>query len=359
MSWAIDADGLRRDVRELVPPAWWCGAAIAGATALAAPGISAFLHVPLAAALLLAAGLAPLPLVGIGLGAVQGQRRTLMFAALYFAYAALRLIFVTAGLLVHPTTTVAMAGVAVGSFVTALLAWWVVRRPDTRRGVVLPRRRLWPEVGRTALALLAVLALANVDLLMARHRLPALSSDQYALGSLAARAVFWLLQFAAVAAYADLSSRRSWQHRRATLLAGLGVVVGLGLLGTAIAAAIPPTVIADSVGASYTSVTALLPLFAALGTALAATQYLLMAGVARGRSAAGGFIAAAAVLEAAALSALHQPTVSSIAVVAATVATVTAAVLLVLDLVRLSTRSHEPLVGGVVPGATHPDTHVQ
>ncbi len=363
MSWSDD-DGRRHSARALVVPAWWCGAGLMAVTVVAAPAIAAFLHVPILAVLLLAAGLAPLPLVGVGLGCVQGQRRTLVFASLYFAYAALRLLFVAAGLVLHPTTTVAMAGVALGALATALLAWRVVAAPAAAADPSLPERRLWLEVGRTALALLTVLALANVDLLMARHRLPPLASDRYALGSLAARAVFWLLQFAAVAAYADLSSRRAPRSRRTTLLAGLGVVVVLGAIGIALSAVVPTVVIATSVGASYAPVTAVLPLFTALGTALAATQYLLMGSVARGRSATGAVVAVGVFVEASALVLLRQPTVSAIAVVAAVVATLTAVLLLVLDLARLSgSGAPEPTaggsVGGVVPGASDAHAHLK
>ena len=298
----------------MLGPALRCGLAVGAVAAMLAIPIALFLHVPLVAALMLAAALVPLPVVGAALGAAQGERRHLHFVLLYLAFSASRLLFVIPALWLHPTTTFAMGGVALGSAATGVAASTMLRRGDAAAPEV--GQGLGREVLLTSLALLAVLALTSTDLLLARHRLPAADSDLYALGSLGARAVFWLLQFAGVAAYAELASHTSAARRQTTLMTGLGVVLMLGAVGTAIVAWLPEQVVTAMSRPEYAAAVPVLPLFAALGTLLAAAQYLLMAGVARGRQRGGAILATAAVTEAVVLWLVPTPTVARIALIA-------------------------------------------
>ena len=232
---------------------------------------------------------------------------------------------------VHPSTTSAMAAVAAASAATGALAVGMLRLRAAGAAPAHPTR-FAREVSVTSLSLRAVLVLASIDLLMARHRLPPVDSDLYALGSVGARAVFWLLQFAGVAAYAELASHGSAARRRSTLLSGLGVVLVLGAVGTAVAAVLPEQVVTTLLRPEYAGLVRFLPLFAALGTALAAVQYLVMAGIARGRGRGGVVIAAAVVAEAAMLLLLPDPGVGAFVTVAVMITAVTAVVLLVSDL---------------------------
>ena len=334
----------------MVGPALRCGCLVAAVAAVMAVPVASFLHLPLAAALLMAPALAPLPLVGAALGSAQGERRHRDFIVLYVAYSLTRLVFVVAALWALPTTTSAMAGLAVGSLATGALGWWILHRHGTGVTQVAPSR-FGRDVLFTSLALLSVLVLASTDLLVARHRLSAADSDLYALGSLAARAVFWLLQFAAVAAYADLASRAPAARRRATLLSGFALILVLGALGAAVAAVLPARVVTTMIGPQYAAVVALLPLFAVLGSALAAAQYLLMAGVARGRWRGGAVLAVAAAVEAAALLLMSGPTVARLAAMATLVTSLAVVVLLVSDLRLLTART--AAVAGPPRGLEH------
>jgi len=326
-------------------PSLRCGLLVGGGAGLLAWPTATFLHVPLAAALMMALALVPLPLVGAALGAAQGQRKHGEFVALYLAYSATRLLFVIPVLWLHPTTTAAMGGVAAGSFAAGGLGTWLLLRT---RAASQPAPRFGRDVLTTSLALLSVLALASTDLLLARHRLPAAASDLYALGSLGARAVFWLLQFAGVAAYAELASHASAAHRRRTLLSGFGVVVGLGLVGTGIAFVLPEQSVTTMLRPEYAPVVPLLPLFAALGTALAAAQYLVMAGVARGRERDGALLVGAAIVEALVLLFLPNPTVGRMVSIAAGITALAACGLLVTTLRQVDDAA--PLQDVELPG---------
>jgi hypothetical protein len=242
-----------------------------------------------------------------------------------------------------------MAGVALASLATGALAVRMLQ-PGERRaaGTVQVRDGFGRDVLLTSLALLAVLALASTDLLLARHRLPAATSDLYALGSLGARAVFWLLQFAGVAAYAELASHGPAARRRTTLLSGLGLVLALGLVGTAVAARMPARLVTTMLRPEYAAALPQLPIFAALGTALAAAQYLLMAGVARNRRGGGIVLATVALTEAVVLALVPAPTVGRIAVIALSLTTCAAIGLLVAALRAVEVE--HPDQGAALPG---------
>ena len=74
--------------------------------------------------------------------------------------------------------------------------------------------------------LFAFFALANADLLLARHYLPAETAGSYAVGSAIAKIAFWLPASVGLVAFPDLvdHQRRASTLRAAfTLLAGVGV----------------------------------------------------------------------------------------------------------------------------------------
>ncbi|MGZ6803906.1 MAG: polysaccharide biosynthesis protein [Nocardioidaceae bacterium] len=240
---------------------------------LAAPLVSAFLHVPLVTALWLALSLGPLAVAGAAQGVLQGRQRFGALAAVLLGVSALRVGGGVLGLALSPTTASGVAGTALGAVAAGLLAVAAVRSEATHSR---SPGAYGGELAAAANGVLALLVLAGADLLLARHVLGGDASGRYAAGSLVARGCFWLPQFVAVLAVPRLASGEAALVRRAAaLVAGFGVVEVVGALLT------PASVVRLVLGPAYGSLAHVLALFAALGSCLAVLQLLLYAAIAR------------------------------------------------------------------------------
>jgi O-antigen/teichoic acid export membrane protein len=268
------------------------GGALGLATLLLSPGVAAFLHLPsLGPCLWLAAALLPLPLLSAVQGMLQGREWFGVLAAVLLVAAAGRLAvglgLVEGGLGVEG----AMAATAVGSALAVLVA---VPRLRAQGGWERPRRPAgdgpwwWPRRGSEAAALggevvaaaagvLGLLLLANVDVLLARHYLPAEASGLYAAGAVLTKIAFWAPQFVVTLVFPRLvvaADRRRLLGRSAAVVAAVGAPL-------VVAAAVAPGLAARlSFGEAYLDVGPTLPLFAALGTGLALVQLVLFTGMA-------------------------------------------------------------------------------
>jgi O-antigen/teichoic acid export membrane protein len=124
---------------------------------------------------------------------------------------------------------------------------------------------------------LGLLLLANVDVLLARHFLPAEASGLYAAGAVLTKIAFWAPQFVVTLVFPRLvtaADRRRLLGRSAAVVAAVGVPL-------VVAAAVAPQLAARlSFGEAYLDVGPTLPLFAALGTGLALVQLVLFTGMA-------------------------------------------------------------------------------
>jgi O-antigen/teichoic acid export membrane protein len=253
-----------------------------------APLAAAFLHLgSLTPALWLAANVLPLPLVSALQGMLQGVQRFGALAATLLLNAAVRLAvgvaLVAAGHGVEGALAASVAGSALATLPPLLLLRPVLAAaPGGRRR---PWREaaggaLGREVGAAALAFLGLLLLTNVDLLLARHYLAPRASGLYAAGAVVAKIAYWAPQFVATIVFPRLATasaeRRRLLARAAAVVAALG-----GALLIAVAAA-PGLAVALPFGDGYRGVGPDLPLFAALGTALALAQLLLFSGIAAG-----------------------------------------------------------------------------
>jgi O-antigen/teichoic acid export membrane protein len=259
-----------------------------GLLALAAsPAVAAFLHLPsLGPCLWLAAALLPLPLLSAVQGMLQGREWFGLLAAVLLVAAAGRLAvglgLVEGGLGVEG----ALAATAIGSAVAVLVAvprlraqggWEHVRRGWRWPGRGSPAAGVAGEVAAAAAGVLGLLLLANVDVLLARHFLPAEASGLYAAGAVLTKIAFWAPQFVVTLVFPRLvtaADRRRLLGRSAAVVAAVGAPL-------VVAAALAPRLAARlSFGEAYLDVGPTLPLFAALGTGLALVQLVLFTGMA-------------------------------------------------------------------------------
>jgi O-antigen/teichoic acid export membrane protein len=259
-----------------------------GLLALAAsPAVAAFLHLPsLGPCLWLAAALLPLPLLSAVQGMLQGREWFGLLAAVLLVAAAGRLAvglgLVEGGLGVEG----ALAATAIGSAVAVLVAvprlraqggWEHLRRGWRWPGRGSPGAAVAGEVGAAAAGVLGLLLLANVDVLLARHFLPAEASGLYAAGAVLTKIAFWAPQFVVTLVFPRLvtaADRRRLLGRSAAVVAAVGAPL-------VVAAALAPRLAARlSFGEAYLDVGPTLPLFAALGTGLALVQLVLFTGMA-------------------------------------------------------------------------------
>jgi O-antigen/teichoic acid export membrane protein len=259
-----------------------------GLLALAAsPAVAAFLHLPsLGPCLWLAAALLPLPLLSAVQGMLQGREWFGLLAAVLLVAAAGRLAvglgLVEGGLGVEG----ALAATAIGSAVAVLVAvprlraqggWEHLRRGWRWPGRGSPGAAVVGEVAAAAAGVLGLLLLANVDVLLARHFLPAEASGLYAAGAVLTKIAFWAPQFVVTLVFPRLvtaADRRRLLGRSAAVVAAVGAPL-------VVAAALAPRLAARlSFGEAYLDVGPTLPLFAALGTGLALVQLVLFTGMA-------------------------------------------------------------------------------
>jgi O-antigen/teichoic acid export membrane protein len=282
-------------------------------TVLAGPGLVLFLHLDSAVPVVwLALALAPTPLLFAVQGLLQGRERFGALAAVMVAGAAVKLAaglaLVAAGLGVSG----AMAGVAAGALLASLAGLRLaapLRGPSNREPGL--ERGWWREVGTATTGLLGLFLLANVDVLLARHYLDRAAAGRYALGAVVAKIAFWAPQFVVTVVFPRLVGAAD--PRR--LLAGsAGLIVGFGvLLAGGLVVADRAGLIVPVLGGGYAGLGPLLPLFAALGTALALVQLLLFEGIATRDRRMGRAVAVALVAEVALVAGPLRGSVGQIA----------------------------------------------
>ena len=249
-------------------------AAVAAPAAAAVPLVAHVLHVTDTGAVVwLAVALVPLTLNGLWQGLLQGAQRFVRYGAFVTGDAVARVGGALAGLGATGTSGGAMTGVALGATVSTGVGWVVCGRP-------LPARfggRLLGETAHAAQALLAVVVLINLDLVLARHVLPA-ASGEYAVGAVLAKIAYWLPHAVAVLVLPRLTGA----GRRRAMGAGLAVCAALDGVVVLAAVLFGPELFVLVGGQSY--VDSVLPLwpFAVTGSLLAPAQILLFGRIADG-----------------------------------------------------------------------------
>jgi len=260
---------------------------LAVATLLAAPLVSTVLRLDSWwSAVLLAAAVLPLTLMGGFAGIFQGEGRWRALAAVYVGVGAGRLLLGLAGMLAWRSAEGALLGVAAGNLVPAAIGWWCLRRrgradvePTRPRGSLRP---VLTEVLHDCHALLAFFAMSNVDVIIARRMLSEHEAGLYAAGLIMAKAVLFLPQFVVVLAFPTMvRERRSRMQLQALLL-----VLAIGVLATAAAWLLAPLAVLFVGGDAYAALEPTIWAFAGIGGLLAMIQLVGYGSMARQHRAA-------------------------------------------------------------------------
>jgi O-antigen/teichoic acid export membrane protein len=308
---------------------WLVGRAGAGLvvlTVLLGPGLVLFLHLDSAVPVAwLALALAPTPLLFAVQGLLQGRERFGALAAVMVAGAAVKLAAGLALVAAGFGVSGAMAGVAAGAVLAALAGLRLATPAKAARAATerRPGAGWWREVGGATTGLLGLFLLANVDVLLARHYLDRAAAGRYALGAVVAKIAFWAPQFVVTVIFPRLvgaADPRRLLGGSALLIAGFG-----GLLAGGLVLADGLGLVVPVLGGGYAGLGPLLPLFAALGTALALVQLLLFEGIATRDRRMGQAVAVALVAEVALVAGPLHGSVAQVAGTALAVAVALAA----------------------------------
>lgn len=310
-------------------------------------------------ALVLAALSVPTTVMGAHIGILQGEKR----------WAALSWVYVLAGvpriaglglLWWRPTESIALFGSGLGYIAPVVLGWWVLRRPRSAREDApadLPAEStsawsLLRESLHSTQALLAFFALANVDIVVARHVLSDHASGLYAVGLLVAKIMLYLPQFVVIIMFPSLATAH---ERRRAVVRGTTAILGLGAvcaLGVALLAGVAADVLRSE---KLQAVEGHLWLFAVLGTLLSITQLLVYATLARRGRRSIGLVWAALIMCVVAGSTTTTATQLLGVMIGVTVALTAALAVISLRSDSSPVADSEASVGGVVPAAPEAD----
>lgn len=248
------------------------GIGVAASTVFLTPALKLDDHWPV---VLCGATLVPLTVMGAQSGIAQGTSRWGTLTAIYLGNGVGRMAGGVIALAVSPTTTSAMIGIAVGSWLPVVAGGrMLLGRPRTG---TLSRRPLLREVVLSSHALLAYFALSNLDSLIARNRFDVDDSGLYASGLILAKAALFFPQFVSVVLFPDLARATSGRAR----LRAVGLVVGFGALSVLATAVLPRLALVLVGGDKYGEIAGRLWLFALAGSVLAVVHLLLFDALAR------------------------------------------------------------------------------
>ncbi|QKV78736.1 lipopolysaccharide biosynthesis protein [Amycolatopsis sp. Hca4] len=267
--------------------------AIVATTALTlSPLLVLLLHLgSLAPALLVTAALGPLTLLGVFHGLLQGSHRFAVLSGLIALEGAGKVGGSLVGLVLSGSPTGALAGAAIGSLAVVVAGWQLCGRPRPRWA-----DRHGGEVFHTAQAMLALVLLVNLDLVLARHTLPAAEAGEYALGAIVTKIAYWLPQAVGVLVLPRFAVS---DDRRRTLPVALAVCACLDAVVLLVSLVMGPSLPALIGGARYAGSTMPVWPFALAGSMLALVQILLYARLADGDRRVTVLMWAAVALEAA------------------------------------------------------------
>jgi O-antigen/teichoic acid export membrane protein len=244
---------------------------------IATPLFMWLLHIDsLVAALLVAPTLGCLTLMGSQLGVLQGGQNWTELAAVYTSTGIGRLAFGGIALLIHPSLTAAMLGLALGAVVPALLGGYLLR--GSSGGTPEQVKEALRETIHGTHTLLAFFAIANADVLLARGLLDAKQSGIYAAGVIVAKACLFLPQFVIVVVFPSLATAPGDTHR---LRRAIQAVAALGLCTVLGALILPDLVVTIVGGQDYAAVGPIAWLFALAGSSYAVLQLVVYAAIAQ------------------------------------------------------------------------------
>ena len=300
------------------------GVAATAVLAVLSPLVAGFLHSGVAGPLLVAAQLAPFALLSGAMGVLQGSERFGALAALIVVQAAARGVGLVP-LAFSGTTDDVLLALALGVVGAAMLGLVLVGLPrgGPAFGVL--------DVAHATGGLLALLALANLDVLLARNVLSGHQSGRYAVGAVLAKAAFWLPQAVAVVVFprlADPVEGRALLQRSMLLVAALGGVEVVGCIVLA------KPVLEITFGTTYGSLSSYAWLWVVQGAALSLLQLLVYRAIATRDHLTGALIGVGAAVEAVVVLAWQPQQPRAVIILACAVAAVTTGCCLALYVAR-------------------------
>lgn len=303
--------------------------------------LSALFDVPVVAMVLTVLAVAA-SVPGFGaLGVVQGHERHRHYGYAYVAIGCLRAAGGIVALLIRPDVTSACAGILAGS-VAGTLAAVVVAGPSR------PRLRLTARFGRefaaTTGSLVALYALANADLLLARIFLDGNGSGEYALGSLVAKIAFFL-PYAVITVFFPKMSAGTLRHAFAL---ATGLSAAIGAVATVGAALLSGPLIWLIGGEKYAEFASLAWLFALEGSLFAVVQVILYAGFSSQARTLGILTGCALVCQVVVVSLWAHQSVTAIVVCTSAIAAVLVVVGVLVELRRTRGRAAATPAAGLL-----------
>ncbi|GMA21967.1 lipopolysaccharide biosynthesis protein [Arsenicicoccus piscis] len=192
------------------------GLALTAVLALGSPLLAWLLHLPVPAVLALALSAVPMTVSMAGFGMLQGSE---LFAGLGLASLMVGVTKLSAALLASALglgVLGVMVAYSLGWLVTALLTLALVARGTGASVLPSPGAPVARAVARAAreglvgaLPTAGLLVLSSLDLIVARHHLPAAASGAYTIGALFEKVAFWGPQFLATLSYPGSPGRPS------------------------------------------------------------------------------------------------------------------------------------------------------
>jgi O-antigen/teichoic acid export membrane protein len=242
-------------------------------TAAVSPLVARLINVDdLEGLLLVAATFIPFAITGAQMGLLQGTERHTRLGILYVVATGARVLGAILGAAIVGTADATMVGLASGAAVGAILGHLLLRDMPPLSAPEEGPRHFLLEVFHAAHALIALYALTNLDVLLARAQLSAHEAGLYAAGALVARAVFFLPQAVLVAAFPRMVAGAQNAARQA-----VATVAVLGLISTVVVALLPELVIRIMAGDEFLPVADELWVFALAGAGFGVVQVLLYA----------------------------------------------------------------------------------
>jgi O-antigen/teichoic acid export membrane protein len=275
---AVDPGQRTATVAVVLRSTTFASLAVGAVALLLAPAMVWALHLDSVwPALLCAATLVPLTAMGGFLGIAQGSERWHVVTAISLANGFGRLACGVVALLISPTVTSAMIGVAIGAWTPVLIG---LARTQVRRTRDDSRRPLLREALAGTHTLFAFYVLCNLDALLARNRLDAHDAGLYAAGLILTKAALMAPSFVGVLLY----PRFATDDTAASLRLAVSTVAGVGVAATAATALLPGVALILAGGSQYAEVARHLWLFTLAGSIWSIVQVLLLDSLARRRS---------------------------------------------------------------------------
>jgi O-antigen/teichoic acid export membrane protein len=313
--------------RALILRAAVLGAAVTVVAAAVAPLLAVFLHTPVAGPLWVAVQLIPFAVMSALMGVLQGAERFGALAVVIVFQAVGKLVGLVP-LLLDGSAADVLAALAGGALLTVVLGLAVVGLGAPGAVSDLPRL---PDVARATSGLLALLVIANLDVLLARNVLSGDESGRYSAGAVLAKAAFWLPQAVAVVVFPRLADPEAG---KALLRRSVAVVGVLGALEVAGCLLLAKPVLEITFGTSYGSLSSIAWLWVVQGAALSVVQLLIYRAIATHDRVTGRVVGAAAAAEALLVLGFSPSTPGPVIALATGVAVVLTGGLLIRSLAR-------------------------